>query len=69
MILSHGSAFYTLYGHNSSLLVKVGDKVRKGQPIARVGSTGSSTGNHCHFEVRKGKNAYGNDVDPWTYLK
>ncbi|MCI8647509.1 MAG: M23 family metallopeptidase [Firmicutes bacterium] len=45
MILSHGSAFYTLYGHNSSLLVKVGDK------------------------VRKGKNAYGNDVDPWTYLK
>ena len=69
VILSHGSALYTLYGHNSSLLVKVGDKVRKGQPIARVGSTGSSTGNHCHFEVRKGKNAYGNDVDPWTYLK
>lgn len=69
VILSHGSSLYTLYGHNSSLLVKVGDKVRKGQPIARVGSTGSSTGNHCHFEVRKGKNAYGNDVDPWTYLK
>lgn len=69
VVVSHGSSLYTLYGHNSSLLVKVGDKVRKGQPLARVGSTGSSTGNHCHFEVRKGKNAYGNDVDPWTYLK
>ena len=51
--IQHGSSGYvTLYGHNSSLTVSVGQKVYKGQQIARVGSTGNSTGNHCHFEVR-----------------
>ena len=50
--ISHGNGYVTYYGHNSSLLVSVGDHVYKGQQIARVGSTGNSTGNHCHFEVR-----------------
>ena len=50
--IDHGRGYVTYYGHNSSLLVSVGDHVYKGQQIARMGSTGNSTGNHCHFEVR-----------------
>ena len=68
VLISHGGGLYTLYAHNSSLVVSAGQTVSKGQQIARIGSTGSSTGNHCHFEVRNGAN-YGSDVSPWTYLK
>jgi len=52
IILDNGNGMTTLYAHNSALLKKVGDKVLKGETIALVGSTGDSTGNHCHFEVR-----------------
>lgn len=50
--INHGNGYVTYYGHNSKLLVKVGQHVYKGQQIAKMGSTGNSTGNHCHFEVR-----------------
>ena len=50
--INHGNGYVTRYGHNSSLTVNVGQHVYKGQQVARAGSTGNSTGNHCHFEVR-----------------
>ena len=50
--INHGNGYVTRYGHNSSLTVSVGQHVYKGQQVARAGSTGNSTGNHCHFEVR-----------------
>ena len=50
--ISHGNGVVTYYGHNSSLTVSVGQHVYKGQQIAQMGSTGNSTGNHCHFEIR-----------------
>ena len=62
--IDHGNGYVTYYGHNSSLLVSVGDKVFKGQHIAEMGSTGRSTGNHCHFEVRLD----GERQNPLNYL-
>ena len=64
VIIDHGNGFETLYGHNSGFLVKAGDVVTKGQTIAAVGSTGRSTGPHCHFEVHLN----GELVDPLMYL-
>ncbi|SHH17987.1 Murein DD-endopeptidase MepM and murein hydrolase activator NlpD, contain LysM domain [Thermosyntropha lipolytica DSM 11003] len=62
--IEHGYGFTTIYGHNSALLVKEGEVVRKGQPIARLGNTGRSTGPHLHFTVKK----YGELKDPLIYL-
>ena len=64
IMIDHGKGIVSLYGHNSSLLVKEGDIVRGGQPVALSGSTGNSTGPHCHFEVREN----GQDIDPYTYV-
>ena len=62
--IDHQNGFVSYYGHNSALLVKVGAKVHKGQHIAEMGSTGRSTGNHCHFELRY----YGERRNPMNYL-
>ncbi len=51
VIISHGNGLKTLYGHCSRILAAAGQKVSKGEKIARIGSTGNSTGPHCHFEV------------------
>ncbi|XZI46361.1 phage tail spike protein [Clostridium perfringens] len=51
--IDHGGGLTTIYGHNSQLLVNEGDHVKQGQVIAKSGSTGNSTGNHCHIELRK----------------
>ena len=62
--IRHDGGFVTFYAHNSSLLVKSGDKVAKGTGIARVGSSGRSTGPHLHFTIEKD----GIAVDPLVYL-
>ena len=64
VIITHDNGTQTYYGHNSSLLVSSGQKVYKGQQIAKAGSTGRSTGTHCHFEIR----INGKSVNPLNYL-
>ena len=64
VIIDHGGGLSTLYAHNSSLAVRAGQSVSKGQVIARAGSTGYATGPHCHFEVRRN----GAPTNPMGYL-
>lgn len=64
IILDHQNGYKTLYGHNSQLLVSVGDIVAKGDKIALSGNTGNSTGPHLHFEVHVGDEK----VDPQQYI-
>jgi murein DD-endopeptidase MepM/ murein hydrolase activator NlpD len=67
VIIDHGNGVWTLYGHirNDGIVVKKGDSVKRGQKIAEVGSTGQSTGNHLHFEVRKNEQP----IDPKPFLR
>ena len=64
VIVDHGGGLTTLYAHASRLLVREGQNVQRGQPIAAIGSTGLSTGPHLHFEVRRN----GRPVDPMGFL-
>lgn len=64
VIINHGNGYVTYYGHNSKNAVSKGDKVYQGQLIGYVGSTGDSTGNHVHFEIRKS----GVAQNPLNYL-
>ena len=65
LLVSHPSGYTTLYGHNESLLVTVGEHVIQGQPIALVGNSGRSTAPHLHFEIWKGDHP----IDPINFLK
>lgn len=65
VILDHENGYKTLYAHNSKVLVSVGDRVEKGQLIAKMGSTGRSTGSHLHFEIHENDKP----IDPLTILK
>lgn len=64
IMIDHGGGVVTLYGHNSSLKAYEGQRVSRGQTIALIGSTGWSTGPHCHFEVR----INGKTTDPLDYI-
>jgi murein DD-endopeptidase MepM/ murein hydrolase activator NlpD len=62
--INHGNGYSTRYGHNSENLVKVGDTVKKGQVVAKMGTSGRSTGPHVHFEVLYN----GRAVNPKNYI-
>ena len=64
VVIDHGNSISTLYGHCSSLNVKVGDIVNQGDVIGYIGNTGYSYGSHLHFEVRKN----GQHTDPFNYV-
>lgn len=65
VILDHGNGVQTLYAHAKTVLVKTGETVTRGEPIARVGRTGNATTEHCHFEIR----VENHPVDPMPYLQ
>ena len=65
VIIDHKNGFFTVYAYNSSILVSVGAKVKRGQTIARRGSTGSATEPSLHFELRKD----GKSINPVPYLE
>ncbi|MBS1746984.1 MAG: peptidoglycan DD-metalloendopeptidase family protein [Bacteroidetes bacterium] len=64
VVINHGFGYETLYGHMYKVKARVGQKVKRGEVIGYVGSTGKSTGPHCHYEVHRN----GNPVDPVYYF-
>lgn len=65
VMINHGDGIVTLYGHGNEVLTEVGKQVKQGDIIMALGSTGNSTGPHCHFEVR----VNGNYTNPLNYVK
>ena len=70
VIIQHSDGNYTLYAHMeaNSIPVTAGESVEQGQVIGRMGSSGNSTGNHLHFEVREGQNVHASTVEPLNYI-
>ncbi len=66
VMITHSDGYLTLYAHNYTLNVSVGQQVSQGQQIAIMGTTGNSTGAHCHFEIRDGM--WGNTYNPSQYI-
>ena len=62
--LDHGNGYVTRYAHNQKIIVKTGDRIRKGEAIALLGSTGRSTGPHVHFELLR----EGTKIDPYKFV-
>jgi murein DD-endopeptidase MepM/ murein hydrolase activator NlpD len=62
--IDHGNGFSTAYGHLQEILIQAGEKIKKGQPLGTVGTSGNTTGPHLHYEVR----IQGNPVDPARYM-
>jgi murein DD-endopeptidase MepM/ murein hydrolase activator NlpD len=75
VVINHGYGYQTLYGHMSRMKVRTGETIKRGEVIGYVGSTGASTGPHCHYEVIKGGskidpvNFFYNDLSPSEYEK
>lgn len=65
VVVDHGGGISTMYPHLSKITVKDGQKVSRGQEVGKVGTSGTSTGPHMHFEVR----VNGEPVNPWPYLR
>ncbi|MFA5858715.1 MAG: M23 family metallopeptidase [Elusimicrobiota bacterium] len=65
VVIEHGFGFTTIYGHNSRILVKTGQIVKRGQAISYMGDTGTATGVHVHYEVRVG----GQSINPGRFIK
>lgn len=65
IIISHGYGYETVYAHNNQLFVEAGDKINKGDIISEIGTTGTSTGPHLHFEIR----IDGEAIDPTSVLR
>ena len=66
VMITHSDGYLTLYAHNYTINVSVGQQVSQGQQIAIMGTTGNSTGAHCHFEIRNGM--WGTTMDPAPYI-
>ncbi|MBE7175906.1 MAG: M23 family metallopeptidase [Mucilaginibacter polytrichastri] len=64
VIVRHGNGYQTLYGHLSKVTVKKGERVHTGERVGKIGSTGHSTGNHLHYEVRQN----GRPINPVRFL-